>query len=517
MEVVLPFNVPQETAVRRKQQRNRGEKKIMSGVRSAREKSQGKEGRAGKVQGEPMDLAAFEYVRAAGFWNALSDKSSFVTNARRFPSFPSLTVYGLLAHSRKLFFYWRKTRIRKGHEQGAPVGTGHPEPNLNPRPAGSSAWGRAAKSATWIPDRNRLLRKVFEGAFLRAFQTLYVKKNMISSADGFFQHPACHTSTLRLCCGAATALVSQLERDLHRTQHSVLQENPWKIWVPWLWLDNPSPRLAQAGTQPWTSRPDLHLQPCSFRLIPLLPQPCLTLWKSSNSIHRSHRGLVTLCIGFWKVDQEHHRKSNVSLVSSMYTPLYLSTRGPDKREHELLPKPPWWMRHHSYFHFADEEWGVEEAVLHGREKSATWTCPKFSVLLQPLMWNRNIPKTKPFGPLSTSMLRALLTPTARLPSHPVSLDRKQSSSALPGDLLQSERWLFTVDTALEGSQALPQNNRLLFLTFTLSSCSHKSQISHISRGVLACLSTAAKFKACYHSPACWFRDTWKHKKNKVSK
>lgn len=47
----------------------------------------------------------------------------------------------------------------------------------------------------------------------------------------------------------------------------------------------------------------------------------------------------------------------------------------------------------------------------------------------------------------------------------------------------------------------PPNNRLLFLTSTLSSCSHKGQLSHISCGFLACLSTVAKFKACYHSPA----------------
>lgn len=40
----------------------------MSGVKSAREKKWGKEDRAGKVRGEPMDLAAFEYVRAAGSW-----------------------------------------------------------------------------------------------------------------------------------------------------------------------------------------------------------------------------------------------------------------------------------------------------------------------------------------------------------------------------------------------------------------------------------------------------------------
>lgn len=71
-------------------------------------------------------------VLAAGFQNALSDKSSFVTNARRFPSFPNLSVYGLLAHSRKLFFYWKEPRMWKGHEQGAPIGTGLPE-----QPAGA--------------------------------------------------------------------------------------------------------------------------------------------------------------------------------------------------------------------------------------------------------------------------------------------------------------------------------------------------------------------------------------------
>lgn len=69
----------------------------------------GKEDRAGKVQEESMDLAAFKYVRTAGSqqqdFEMHSDKSSFVTSARRSPSFPKLSVYGLLAPSRKLFFY----------------------------------------------------------------------------------------------------------------------------------------------------------------------------------------------------------------------------------------------------------------------------------------------------------------------------------------------------------------------------------------------------------------------------
>lgn len=62
----LPFKLPQETGVRRKQQGNRRGKKI-SGVKSAREKKEGAK-TEGKVRGESMDLAAFEYVRAAGSW-----------------------------------------------------------------------------------------------------------------------------------------------------------------------------------------------------------------------------------------------------------------------------------------------------------------------------------------------------------------------------------------------------------------------------------------------------------------
>lgn len=49
----------------------------------------------------------------------------------------------------------------------------------------------------------------------------------------------------------------------------------------------------------------------------------------------------------------------------IYARTSLRTWGPDKREHELLPEPPGQMRHHLSSHFADEERGAEEAVLHG--------------------------------------------------------------------------------------------------------------------------------------------------------
>lgn len=89
-------------------QRRGKKKKNMSGVKSAREK-RGARSRSGEGMGRADGFSSFRVcqssrILAAGFWNALSDKSSFVTNARRSPSFPSLTVYGLLAHSRKLFF-----------------------------------------------------------------------------------------------------------------------------------------------------------------------------------------------------------------------------------------------------------------------------------------------------------------------------------------------------------------------------------------------------------------------------
>lgn len=213
MEVGLPFKVPQETGVRRKQQGNGGEKNNKAGLKVQEKKGEeGKQSREGMGRADGFSsfrVCQSSRILAAGFCNVLSDKSSFVPSARRFPSFPNLSVYGLLARSRKLFFYWRKTKIWKGHEQGAPIGTGQPEPNCNPpQPAGSFACGRAAKSAASIPDRNHLLRKVFEGAFVRAFQILYVKRNTISSADGFFN----------------TRLVVHLRRGRAVDSHAVLQQ-----------------------------------------------------------------------------------------------------------------------------------------------------------------------------------------------------------------------------------------------------------------------------------------------------
>lgn len=95
----------------------------------------------------------------------------------------------------------------------------------------------------------------------------------------------------------------------------------------------------------------------------------------------------------------------------------------------------------------------------------------------------------------------LVISTAHVSSAPLTDQTKAEWLCFTWGFIAKQRWIFTVDTTLEGSQALPRNNRLLFLTFILSSCSHKSQLSHISCGFLACLSTVAKFKACYHSPA----------------
>lgn len=177
------------------------------------------------------------------------------------------------------------------------------------------------------------------------------------------------------------------------------------------------------------------------------------------------------------------------------------------------------MRYHSYVPFCRQGTGWPQKI-----------CPNPSLLPQLLAWSTNILKTKSFGAW-TKHPRLLMAngPTALVPQSLLyeaaahvsraswSVQTKQNGSASPGDSLESKIWPFTADTTLEGSQALPRNNPLLFLTLTLSSCSHKSQISHISCGFLACLSAAAKLKACYHSSACWYRDTHNHKKNKTSK
>lgn len=89
--------------------RQRRGKKNKAGLKVQEKKGEeGKQSREG--MGRADGFSSFQVcqssrILAAGFCNVLSDKSSFVTSARRFPSFPNLSVYGLLARSRKLFFY----------------------------------------------------------------------------------------------------------------------------------------------------------------------------------------------------------------------------------------------------------------------------------------------------------------------------------------------------------------------------------------------------------------------------
>lgn len=156
----------------------------------------------------------------------------------------------------------------------------------------------------------------------------------------------------------------------------------------------------------------------------------------------------------------------------------------------------------------------------------TWSCPKSSgfrnlnpkffysswcetwifwtqtlLVLGPTTYNGWwIPSHRP-GTTDPRLKTCLVIPTAHVSSAPLTDQTKAEWLCFTWGFTAKQRWIFTVDTTLEGSQALPHNNRLLFLTFILSSCSHKSQLSHISCGFLACLSTVAKFKACYHSPA----------------
>lgn len=157
------------------------------------------------------------------------------------------------------------------------------------------------------------------------------------------------------------------------------------------------------------------------------------------------------------------------------------------------------MKHCSYFHFAEEEQCAEEAALHSQWKSATWTCSKFSgLLLQFLMWNMSTLKIKPFCPWTTHLPVVMAhSPTdlvqhihiyrAAQPyqQHMLALllcqtRREADKLCFTWGFTAEQKWLFTVDTMLKGPQSLPRSSRLLFLTFTLSSCSHKSQLSHIS-------------------------------------
>lgn len=158
--------------------------------------------------------------------------------------------------------------------------------------------------------------------------------------------------------------------------------------------------------------------------------------------------------------------------------------------------------------------GAEEAVFHGYRKSVS--CPKFSVaLLQLSIWN--ILKIKPFGPWTTHLPLAMADSATGL-AQDIHVYRaaqpfqQRVFAVLLSDQMGSRTALLYLGIycrprddysqliqRLKDLKLFPRNNRLLFLTFTLSSCSHRSQISHISCRVLACLSTAAKFKACYHS------------------
>lgn len=63
IEAGLPFKVSHQARGESSKRQEKGKK--MSRVKSA---AWGMEDRAGNVQEEPMDLAAFEYVRAAGSW-----------------------------------------------------------------------------------------------------------------------------------------------------------------------------------------------------------------------------------------------------------------------------------------------------------------------------------------------------------------------------------------------------------------------------------------------------------------
>lgn len=146
MEVGLPFEVPQVWGESSKAT----EGKKMSGVKSAREKKGEKEDRAGKVRGEPMDLAAFEYVRAAGSWQQDFEMCSLANPllwqmpdaSHYFPTFQFMVCW----HTQESYFSIEgRPGIRKGHEQGAPIGTGQPEPNLNPWASRELCLGQGCK------------------------------------------------------------------------------------------------------------------------------------------------------------------------------------------------------------------------------------------------------------------------------------------------------------------------------------------------------------------------------------
>lgn len=103
------------------------------------------------------------------------------------------------------------------------------------------------------------------------------------------------------------------------------------------------------------------------------------------------------------------------------------------------------------------------------------------------------------------LMICLLIPTAHGSSAPLTDQTKAEWLSSTWDLLPSKNGYSQLIQCLKDPEPCLTKQTVISNIHT-SSCSHKGQLSHISCGFLACLSTVAKFQACYHSPA----DTWRY-------
>lgn len=116
------------------------------------EKKGGKEEREGEVQGKTMDLAAFEYARAAGSWQQDFEMCS-LTNpllwqmpdvSHHFPTFQFMVCW----HTQESYLSIEgNPGCGEAMNKGLPLVQDHQSPTF-PAASGSFAGGRAAEAAT---------------------------------------------------------------------------------------------------------------------------------------------------------------------------------------------------------------------------------------------------------------------------------------------------------------------------------------------------------------------------------
>lgn len=263
----------------------RGGKKLMSRVKSAREKKG--EDRAEKVRGEKIDLAAFEYVRAAGSWQQEFEKHS-LTNpplwqmpdvSHHFPAFQFMVCW----HTQESYF-----SIEGQPGPGTPVHTGIPSAGAARAqlPLASGELCHAGlQFATWIPDKNCLLKKGIWRSIYKSLPSLRHEKEHDKECRWLFQCQANAWGLLRIYT-AATLLAQGF------------------------------PCCAATAASPLVS--DLQLQPSGWFLSFLSPA-----WPSEKAALVHHWGLVTYSLASERWSRNIIEKQSFAPAIQMY----ISPRG----------------------------------------------------------------------------------------------------------------------------------------------------------------------------------------------